>query len=253
MRTRRFIGVLAALLAAAAHAGESDDAAAGPQLRIAAGAEVTSEQSVYVQGDAVVTVLPGVYALWGRFYVRGPALGVYLLGGGDWTVSTGIALELVDADRGGGPQLADMEELDHVVLGELAVTYQSGWGELDFRLAADVSGRHDGYLAGLSYGYPLEFGAWTVEPGAGIEWRSAEVNRYFYGVGAADALPARPRYRPDASVSHEIGVAATYSFAESHSVQFAAGVELFDPEVSDSPIVARNHRRSIRVGYLFRF
>ena len=253
MRTRILIGVLAASLSVSVHAGEGDGDTGRPGFQVAAGAEVTSERSEYVGGGDVVTFLPGVYGLWGRFYVRGPALGAYLLGGGDWTVSTGIALELVDADRGGSPQLADMDELDHVVLGELVATYQSGWGELGLRVAADVSGRHDGYLAGLSWGYPLELGAWTVEPGAGIEWRSAEVNRYFYGVGAADVLPARPRYRPDASVSHEIGVAATYSFAEHHSLQLTAGVELFDSEVSDSPIVARNHRRSVGVGYLFRF
>ena len=128
-----------------------------------------------------------------------------------------------------------------------------GGGELGLRVAADVSGRHDGYLAGLSYGYPLELGAWTVEPGAGIEWRSAEVNRYFHGVGPADASPTRPRYRPDASVSTRSVLPRPYSFAERQSLQLTAGIELFDSEVSESPIVARNHRRSIGVGYLFRF
>lgn len=64
MRARTLLGALAAMLSAAAPAGESGDAATGPQFRIAAGAEVTSEQSLYVQGGAVVTVLPGVYALW---------------------------------------------------------------------------------------------------------------------------------------------------------------------------------------------
>ena len=253
MRARTLLGALAAVLSAAAHAGESGDAAAGPQFRIAAGAEVTSEQSLYVQGGAVVTVLPGVYALWGRVYVRGPALGVYLLGGGDWTVSTGIFLELEDADRGDSPRLADMAELKDGLLGELVASYDTGWGELDFRAAADISGRHDGYLAGLAYGYPLAVGRWEVEPSVGVEWRSAEINRYHFGVSAADALPTRPLYRPDAGVSFEFGVSATCSFAESHSLQLTAGIESFGNEVADSPIVERSSRGKVGIGYLYRF
>ena len=247
------MGALAVLLSASVHAGEGDGDDGHSRLQIAAGAEATSEQSLYVDGDYVVTFLPGVYALWGRFYVRGPALGVYLLGGGDWTVSTGIVLDLVDTDRGGSPQLADMAELDHVLLGEFAMSYEQEWGELGLRVAADISGRHDGYVAGLSYGYPLAVGVWQIEPSAGIEWRSAEVNRYFYGVSAADALPARPAYQPDAAMSTKIGVAATYPFAERHSLQFTAAIESLAADVADSPIVERDTRGSIGVGYLFRF
>ena len=253
MRTRLLIGALAVMLAGSAHAGGGDDDDARSRLHIAAGAELTSEQSMYVGGDDIVTFLPGVHALWGRFYVRGPALGAYLLGGGDWTVSTGVALELVDSDRGDSPRLADMAELKHVLLGEFAVSYAQGWGELGLRAAADISGRHDGYVAGLTYGYPLAVGDWQIEPGAGIEWRSAEVNRYFYGVSAADALPLRPAYEPDAGMSSKIGVAATCSFAERHSLQLTAGIESFATEVTDSPIVERGTRRSIGIGYIFRF
>ena len=152
MRTRTLIGALAAVLSAAAHGGERGDAAAGPQFRIAAGAEVTSEQSVYVQGGAVVTVLPGLYALWGRFYVRGPALGVYLLGGGDWTVSTGIFLDLEDTDRGDSPQLADMTELENGLLGEFVASYDTGWG----RAGLQGRGRHQRPARRL----PCEAGLW---------------------------------------------------------------------------------------------
>ena len=252
MRTRRLIGALAALLAGAVHAGEGDGDDRS-RLQLAVGAKVTSEQSVYVQGDDFVTFLPGAYGLWGRFYVRGPALGVYLLGGGDWTVSTGVSLELGDTDRGDSPQLADMAELDNVLLGEFRVSYDAGWGELLSRVAADISGRHDGFLAGVSYGIPFAVGGWQVEPRVGIEWHGAKVNRYYYGVSAADALPDRPAYRPDAGMSYEFGVSATYTFAQRHTLQLAASMESFDDEVTDSPIVDRSSRRSLGAGYIYSF
>ena len=251
MRNRIFIFGLAALLSAAVHAEESDGD--GSRFQFAAGALMTAEQSVYVEGDDIVRLLPGVFGLWGRFYVRGPELGVYLLGGGDWTMSTGISLELGDTERGDSPQLADMAELDHVLLGRFAVSHDAGWGRLDLSFAADISGTHDGYLAGLSYAYPLAIGRWQVEPGVGIEWHSAEINRYYYGVSAAEALPARHFYRPDAGLSYRFGVSASYAIAERHVLQVEASSEALSSEVTDSPIVERYSRRSIGVGYLFRF
>ena len=66
------------------------------------------------------------------------------------SVSAGISLDLADTHRGDSPQLADMAELDDVVLGEVEVSYEADWGELGLSLAADVRGTHDGYVAGLS-------------------------------------------------------------------------------------------------------
>ena len=85
-----------------------------------------------------------------------------------------------------------MAELDRAVLGEVDVSRDADWGALDLTFAADVSGTHGGYLAGLSYGYPLEIGPVRVKPKVGLKWQSADVLRYYYGVGAPDVRPARP-------------------------------------------------------------
>ena len=254
MRSRILIGALALLLSTGVFADDrDDDDNDGPGFLLAAGAGVRVEQSPYVGGDASVEVLPLLFVQMGRFYLRGPTLGVYLYGGDDLSVSAGISLDLADTRRGDSPQLADMAELDDVLLGEIEVSYEADWGELDLELAADISGTHDGYLAGLSYGYPLQIGGWEIEPEVGVEWRSAKVNRHYYGVGAADVSPARPFYEPDAGIGYELGVTFTYPFAERHALSLAAGAEWFSTEVSDSPIVERDSVANVGVSYLFRF
>ena len=135
----------------------------------------------------------------------------------------------------------------------IEASYEADWGELDLSLAADVSGTHDGFLAGFSYGYPLELGSWQIEPEVGVEWHSAKVNRHYFGVGAADALPSRPLYEPDAGMNYELGVTLTYPFAERHALSLEVEAEWFSTEASDSPIVERDNVASVGVSYLFRF
>ena len=243
------------VLSAVVHADDrnDDEDDRGPQSYLAAGARVSVEQSVYAGGKERVLLLPLVFAQWGPVYLRGPALGSYLYAGDQWRVSAGVALDLRDTRRGESPELADMAELDNVLLGEVEASRHADWGELNFSFAADIGADHDGHLAGLSYAYPLEIGRFQLEPKVRMEWRSAKVNQYYYGVSAADVRITRPRYEPEADVSHELGVTVVYPFAERHTLQIEASTEWLSAEVSDSPIVERNNFANVGVVYLFRF
>ena len=255
MPIRILIGTLVLVLSTGVHADDhdDDDDNDNSRFRVAAGAGVSVEQSPYVGGKDSMEVLPLLFVQMGRFYLRGPTLGAELYDGGDLSVSAGISLDFADSDRGDSPQLADMAELDDVWLGEVEVSYEADWGELDFSLAADVSGTHDGYLAGLSYGYPLELGGLQIEPEVGVEWHSARVNRYYYGVGAGDVRSDRPFYEPDAGMNYELGVTVTYPFAKRHALSLEVKAERLSSEVSDSPIIDRDNVASVGVSYLFRF
>ena len=255
MPTRILIATLVLILSTGVHADDhdDDDVNDGSGFVFAAGGGLSVEQSPYVGGKDSVEVMPALFVQMGRFYLRGGTLGAELYDGENLSVSAGISLDLADTHRGDSPQLADMAELDDVVLGEVEVSYEADWGELGLSLAADVSGTHDGVLAGLSYGYPLELGALQIEPEVGVEWHSARVNRHYYGVGAADVRSDRPFYDPDAGMNYELGVTVTYPFAERHALSLEVEAEWLSSEVSDSPIVERDRVASVGVSYLFRF
>ena len=254
IRTRTTLAAVATLLSTGVGADDRDDGDNdGPRTQVAVGAKVSAEQSPYVDGDVGFEILPQLLVQWGPVYLRGPSLGVYVHAGDDCNASTGIALDLRDTDRGDSPQLADMADLDKPLLGEFRVSCQTDGGELDVSFAADISGKHDGYMAGFSFGYPLGTGDWEIEPEAGIEWRSAQINRYYFGVSAGDALATRPRYEPDSGMSFELGATATYEFAKGHLLQLEAAAEWLPAEVSDSPIVDRDRLVAVGAAYILRF
>ena len=253
MRKQLVLGAMALLLSAGVYAEGDGDGRDDRQLFLAAGATLAMEQSLYLDGDDGVELLPLWYVQLGPVFLRGPAIGSYLYAGDGLTVSAAISLDLRDTSRGDSRRLSNMVELDQAVLGELEVSREVAWGELGFSFAADISGTHDGYLVGLSYGYPVAVGRWEIEPQVGIEWQSAGVTRYYYGVSAADVLPTRPLYESGAGVNYELGVTLTYLLAERHSLQLETRAELLSSEVSDSPIVERDNRVNISVGYLFRY
>ena len=261
MRSWIPIGALTLIISTGVHADGRDDDGddGGWQFNLSAGAGVSVEQSPYVGGKDDIKVLPLLFVDMGRFYLHGPELGVHLYDDDDLSVSAGVSLDLADTDRGDSPQLADMDELDDVVLGVVGVSYKADWGEVEVSLGADISGTHDGYLAEFSYGYPIEVGGWQIEPEIGVEWHSAEVNRHYYGVNTGNVRPThslykhRPFYQPDAGMNYELSVTATYPFAERHALWVEAGAEWLSTEASDSPIVDRDVLVGISAGYLFRF
>ena len=254
MLTRTLIGALAVLLPCAAFADDrkgGDDS--GPPVYFAAGGMVFVERSLYLGGEDRVTLLPLVIAQLGPVYIRGPSLGLYVYARERLTVATGISLDLRDTDRGDSPPLADMAELDRAVLGELKASFDGDWGDVSFSLAADISGAHDGWIARLAWRNSHTVGRFEVEPRVGIEWQGAKVNRYYYGVGAAEVTATRPLYRPDGGLAFDLGVTLAYPFAERHTLRLEAAMEFVSDEVSDSPIVARDSVGRISAGYVFRF
>ena len=254
MRNWLLVGTLAMLLSAGAFADDREgDAGDGPPVYVAAGGMAYAERSLYLGGDDRVTLLPLVIAQLGPVYLRGPSLGLYVYARDGLTVATGISLDLRDTDRGDSPQLSDMAELDRAVLGELKASFDADWGDVSLSFAADISGAHDGCIARLAWHTSHAVGRFEIEPEVGIEWQGAKVNRYYYGVGAADVTPARPLYRPGAGLGFDLGVTVAYPFAERHTLRLEAAMEFVSDEVSDSPIVARDSVGRIGAGYIFRF
>ena len=254
MTARTFIGALAMLLPFGAFADDREGGGdAGPPVYFAAGAMASTQGSFYRGGDDQVRLLPLVIAQLGPVYLRGPSLGLYVYGRDGLTVGTGISLDLADTDRGDSPQLADMAELDRAVFATVEASYDATWGALGLSFAADISGAHDGYRARVAWRNRLEAGRFELTPEVGIQWQSAEVNRYYYGVGAADVTATRALYRPDAGIGFDLGVTVAYPFAQRHTLRLEAAMELVSDEVSDSPIVARDRVGRIGAGYVLRF
>ena len=255
MRTLLLFAAIGLALSAnvSADVSEGEGDRSGHRLRVTAGVAASTGQSPYPGDDSGIRLGPWFSLRWGPVYFRGRSLGAVVHKSDDWTVRTGVSLDTGDTDRGGSTQVSDMAELDRAVLGEVDVSHGADWGALDFTFAADVSRTHGGYLAGLSYGYRFEIGPVRVKPKVGLKWQSADVLRYYYGVGAPDVRPARPLHEPDGSINYEFGVTVTYPMTRRHALQFRASTVFLSREISRSPIVVRDRIAQLGVGYVYRF
>ena len=255
MRTPLLFAAIGLALSANISAGDSEGEGdrSGHRLHVTAGVSASTGQSPYPGDDSGIGLGPWLSLRWGPVYFRGRSLGAYVHKGDDWTVRAGVSLDTGDTDRGGSTQVSDMAELDRAVLGEMDVSRNADWGALDFTFAADVSGTHGGYLAGLSYGYPFEIGPVRVKPKVGLEWQSAKVIRYYYGVSAPDVQPTRPLHEPGGGANYQLGVTVTYPISRRHTLQFRASAVFLSPEISRSPIVVRSRLAKLSVGYVYRF
>ena len=251
MNNRRLLaGTVVYLLATSALAGEKGN----NETAFALGAFVGSEQSLYVGGEDETEIRPLISAEWGRYFLRGPSVGMHLYRDRHWGFSASVGMANVeDTDRGDSAQLADMGDLDDVFAGRLGIEYENDWGTVEAGFGADISGSHDGYTAELAYSHPFEAGGWRIEPGIGVEWLSEEVTDYYYGVSAAHARAGRAAYQADSAVNYSLELSTTYPFRKNHAFQVRAAYKRFGDEITDSPIVDRDDVTEFGVGYIYRF
>ncbi|MEW7987707.1 MAG: MipA/OmpV family protein [Candidatus Thiodiazotropha sp.] len=127
------------------------------------------------------------------------------------------------------------------------VRWQTGFGELNAQLLADVSDTSDGQEVILSYAYPLSYGQWRLRPEVGVSWQSSDMTDYYFGVDADEATARRAIYEADAAVTPFAGVEFEYAFDQRIDLVGGVGVGRLGDEISDSPIV---DERNLAGGYL---
>jgi outer membrane scaffolding protein for murein synthesis (MipA/OmpV family) len=258
MMLRKFVllSLCIATASNAAFAGDSDDEDDddGDEYKYGLGAFVMAQASIFAGGQDEVEVYPWFQAEWGRFFVNGPALGVLVQETDNWGVLASLELDFTgDTDRGDSPELSDMNELNEAVLASIQVYYETDLGEIDFTIGSDIGVGHKGYIASFSYGYPMEFRGWEIEPSIEIGWSSKEINQYFYGISEIEVRANRPFYQANAGVIYEVGLLAMYSFDQRHSILVEVENTFYSSEIRNSPIVSASNAFVASGAYIYHF
>jgi hypothetical protein len=100
--------------------------------------------------------------------------------------------------------------------------------------------RHDGTVTQLNFSLPREHGRGFLVPSIRALYRDSSYTQHYFGVKAYEARPDRPEYAPDASLSWETRVRWGHAISEKWLLTSTIGVEFYDAEITDSPIVGRD-------------
>ncbi len=193
---------------------ESPPSPAGP-LKLGVGAQVMVASNPYRGGDTVVLALPMLTYVGERFFVVSPRAGFNIMrrpeGGINAVVDYRFKGQAFEAEG----FLAGMDERKDTMMGGLDANVRTyGRCRLDLSVMTDVLDRHNGQELNLilSRTFPLE--KLFLIPGAGLVWRTADYNDYYYGVKPSEATDERPAYDPGSSMEWFARLLLRYDFSD---------------------------------------
>jgi outer membrane protein len=131
-----------------------------------------------------------------------------------------------------------------------ALSWDTKFGTLsgDFLL-----GGNKGEQAHVNFSKSFHYGAFSVEPHAGVEWLSAKDTDYYYGVMPDEVRTGRPEYDGKSTYDESVGTGFNYRLTRRQSVLLDVSVKHLGSGITDSPLVSKRYVPQARIGYLFQF
>jgi len=187
----------------------------------------------------------------------GPIASYSLLDDVGWRLRGLARMRFEGYDQDDSRYLRGMDDRDWTLELGAAVSRGFGPGELTASGTSDVLNEHRGHEVRLTYDYDFRgaFGVTelSVTPGAGLTYRSSDLNDYYYGVRSDEAAPGRPEYEAGDSTGLLASLRANYMLNERWSVMAMTAVEWLGSEITDSPIVDKDYEVSALLGVMYRF
>jgi outer membrane protein len=139
----------------------------------------------------------------------------------------------------------------------LEMLYLSPWGDIQAQVLTDVSGTHSGQEAWLSWTKPWYFATNTgideVALTLGMEWKSADLVGYYYGVRPEESFPGRRMYSGSSGTNTFIRLSARHVFSDHWQAVSMLEREYLSKAITDSPVVLEDSVDTFFLGLYYRF
>lgn len=152
-------------------------------------------------------------------------------------------------------ELASVEapDRDRSIDGGLELISWWRGSELMLQLVTDISDRHNGQEAWVSWAYPYTNGRWDLVPSVGAVWKSGKNADYYFGVRDEEAQPGLPAYEANASFNPFVRLSLSYTLSAHWKVLSVLRYEALDNEILDSPAVVDKYVSTAFFGLYYEF
>ena len=216
------------------------------------GAAVYGTQNVIRGKGNEATLLPYLFADYGRFFARVDTFGFKALPVGNGYLEL-VARVSQDGWRANIAPLAGLTDRKTPLPIGIGTFQQTPYGAFIFNAFADA-GSSRGSLFEATYAAEIKLGSLSLYPQLGLERRSAKYANYFYGVTPAESLASGYAvYSAGASTVPVLGLAADYSLTENWVVNLQLRRKWLDSAATNSPLVVRKTQDLGYVGLSYRF
>jgi outer membrane protein len=209
--------------------------------------------SPYQGADNKVIPIPLLMFSGKQFFVRGTGAGIHVYQDEQLSLDLLGKYRFAAYEAGDSAFLAGMRDRDSTVEAGAAAEWRYKQVALSCTVLTDLLNEHGGQEITLRVKKPFRWRMLFVAPYLGISLRSDDFSSYYYGVDAEEALAGRPEYRLDQTVSRQAGMNVRIGLTRNILLTALLGLELFDQDIADSPIIARDSRFFSMIGLAYGF
>lgn len=236
-------------------AGLFTSGAQADEFSLGASALVSSDPYLGNSGSNVYPV-PIINYEGERFFFRSLMLGYYLWKDEQNQVSVN-AFYSPQHFKPGDSDDNRMKKLDRrrgTLMAGMSFIHREEWGTLRAELAGDTLNNSDGFIGDFAYLYRFAPGSWNIIPAVGVNWASADQNRYYYGISGDESRRSTlDSYRPGSSWSPYVELTARYQFDASWSAFAMGRYTRLASEIKDSPMVEDSYSTIFWTGVSYMF
>lgn len=190
-----------------------------------------------------------------RLYWNALQGGAWLWDSDDRSVRVGLAIETRFGWRAeDGTRVEGMQTREFSIEGGPAVQWRTSVGVFNAGVSHDLGGASDGLSAQLQWIRALTTGPRLRLNGSlGVQWTSARMTDYYFGVRPIEARAGRPVYAAGSTLAIQAGVNGAFALSERGSVLFGAIVNRLGDAAADSPITETRLQGVVYAGYGWTF
>jgi len=203
------------------------------------GVGVVTRTSPY-RGSRHVDVqpIPAISYIGERVQILGLAAQCGIMNRGDMALAATARYRFGAYRDDESPYLQGLGDREDTLMGGLALQAELPAGfDLSVGYEHDLLDRTGGGNGRLGIQKTLQRGLLTMAPQLALNWLTADLAEYEYGVPADRSRNGRPAYRPGAAVNIEIGGTVFMALRGNWRVILAGSVAFLDPELTASPLV----------------
>ncbi len=208
-------------------------------------------------GDTDITAGPMLFYQKDRLVLSGIKVNYYLIYDDSWAVSLLGTPRFEGYDDNESRYLRGMHDRDATYEIGIQGSRKFNWGTISATFLTDVLGEHKGQEIQLTCRQTirnvLAVKSLNLTPSIGVNWRSQQLNNYYYGVRSSEALVTRPEYHVGSSTGILAGLRVDYQLGQKWSLFSSVNVEWLGSEITDSPIVDEHTMTSLLFGAMYKF
>ncbi|WP_372770716.1 MipA/OmpV family protein [Pseudoalteromonas sp.] len=142
---------------------------------------------------------------------------------------------------------AGMQERKFSMDAGLSIKYERQDWKITLSAMFDVLNNSNGYEVSAQLSRAYKKGPVFIEPNISLSYLDDKHVNYYYGVSARETASFRPQYLTSSAVNSAIGIAVSTPLFWGGFTQLAIDYNLFDENITDSPLVEDKTNLSFRL------